>query len=208
MNAYSTNLESLMGRNIDDIEIFAQKFSDGTRESTEALASFAKMSDDEVRNLIALYNKVPQTMDTWSTGLAKVQTSTHLTIEEMIKEYNRLQRAIKDARAYAVYFGSNRSDQEIFNLIMGGGHAQGLEYVPYDDYAAMLHEGEMVLTRAEARAYRQEHTTGQSITNNTRNFGGVTLNVYSRQGQNIDELADEIMYRIEDATKRKEAVWA
>ena len=208
MNTYTENLDSLMGRNINGVKEFAKQFSDGTRESAEALASFAKMSDEQVSNIIALYNKVPPTMDAWSTGLAKVQTSTHMTIEDMIKEYNRLQRAIKDARAYAVYFGSNRSDQEIFNLIMSGGHAQGLEYVPYDDYAAMLHEGEMVLTRAEARAYRQEHTTGQSITNNTRNFGGVTLNVYSRQGQNIDELADEIMYRIEDATKRKEAVWA
>lgn len=36
------------------------------------------------------------------------------------------------------------------------GHAQGLGRVPYNDYPALLHEGEMVLTRAEAAAYRAE----------------------------------------------------
>lgn len=33
-------------------------------------------------------------------------------------------------------------------------HASGLDYVPYDEYPAMLHRGEMVLTALEARAYR------------------------------------------------------
>ena len=31
-------------------------------------------------------------------------------------------------------------------------HRQGLTYVPYDGYEAMLHEGEQVLTREEARS--------------------------------------------------------
>lgn len=35
-------------------------------------------------------------------------------------------------------------------------HAAGLTYVPYDNYPAMLHRGEMVLTALEARAYRAE----------------------------------------------------
>lgn len=33
-------------------------------------------------------------------------------------------------------------------------HAVGLDYVPYNNYAAMLHEGEAVLTKSEARAWR------------------------------------------------------
>lgn len=35
------------------------------------------------------------------------------------------------------------------------GHASGLDYVPYDNYLARLHRGEMVLTSAEADAYRR-----------------------------------------------------
>ena len=34
-------------------------------------------------------------------------------------------------------------------------HATGLDYVPYNNYAARLHEGEAVLTKAEATAWRR-----------------------------------------------------
>lgn len=45
------------------------------------------------------------------------------------------------------------------NLLSGGsssgrGFATGLDYVPYNDYAARLHEGEAVLTKAEAVRWR------------------------------------------------------
>ena len=36
----------------------------------------------------------------------------------------------------------------------GVGHKSGLDYVPRDDYHARLHEGEAVLTREQARAWR------------------------------------------------------
>lgn len=40
------------------------------------------------------------------------------------------------------------------------GHATGLDYVPYNDYAARLHEGEAVLTKAEAEAWRRHGLGG------------------------------------------------
>ena len=42
----------------------------------------------------------------------------------------------------------------------------GLNYVPFDDYMARLHKGEMVLTRAEADAYRQGRGNGGQKTVN------------------------------------------
>lgn len=44
---------------------------------------------------------------------------------------------------------------------MQGSFASGLWEVPYDDFPAMLHEGEMVLTRSQARDYREG--TGQGV---------------------------------------------
>jgi hypothetical protein len=41
-----------------------------------------------------------------------------------------------------------------------GSHAGGLRYVPFNDYVARLHQGEMVLTRAEADAYRNNRGHG------------------------------------------------
>lgn len=48
-------------------------------------------------------------------------------------------------------------------------HASGLDYVPFDNYPARLHEGEAVLTREEANNYRKGR-------------GGVTIvqNIYSQ----------------------------
>lgn len=42
----------------------------------------------------------------------------------------------------------------------------GLNYVPFDDYMARLHKGEMVLTRSEADAYRQGRGNGGQKTVN------------------------------------------
>lgn len=39
--------------------------------------------------------------------------------------------------------------------LFGKKHATGNDYVPYDNYAALLHKGEMVLTSSEADDYRQ-----------------------------------------------------
>lgn len=42
----------------------------------------------------------------------------------------------------------------------------------------------------------------------TLNYGGVTVNVYGAPGQDINELADELMFRIQNAVDQEEAVVA
>lgn len=44
----------------------------------------------------------------------------------------------------------------------GAGYATGLDYVPYDNFAARLHEGEAVLTKLEATNWREGARTGAS----------------------------------------------
>lgn len=43
------------------------------------------------------------------------------------------------------------------------GHADGLDYVPYDNYVARLHKGEKVLTAQEASAYRSGEGNGMIV---------------------------------------------
>ena len=71
--------------------------------------------------------------------------------------------------------------KELLELIGGvdGSHANGLPWVPYDGYLAMLHRGERVMTASENRQY--------TYYNNTY-FGGVNLN----NGMEIDALVDSI----------------
>lgn len=43
------------------------------------------------------------------------------------------------------------------------GFAKGLDYVPYDNFLARLHEGEMVLTKSQANAVRSGKTSGVQV---------------------------------------------
>ena len=53
-----------------------------------------------------------------------------------------------------------------------GGYATGLNYVPYDEFPAILHRGEAVLTAAEARVWRKGGTVSPAM------GGGVVINQY------------------------------
>ena len=61
----------------------------------------------------------------------------------------------------------------------GKGFANGLPWVPFDGYAAILHKGERVLTASENKSYTY---------NNNNYFGSVNLN----NGQDIEALCDSI----------------
>ena len=67
----------------------------------------------------------------------------------------------------------------------GEGRAVGLDYVPYDEYAARLHKGEAVLTKAEADNWRKGNTKAsadQPITVNLT-VNGVSSNPYEIAGE-------------------------
>ena len=51
--------------------------------------------------------------------------------------------------------GPSLAEQAFAKISGAYGHATGLDYVPYNNYAARLHEGEAVLTKAEATAWRR-----------------------------------------------------
>lgn len=57
--------------------------------------------------------------------------------------------------------------EDIYDGGGGTGHAGGLAYVPYDNYSAILHEGERVLTKEEAAAYDAGLTGGGVTINQT-----------------------------------------
>lgn len=66
------------------------------------------------------------------------------------------------------------------------GHAQGLGRVPYNDYPALLHEGEMVLTRAEAAAYRAEQFMRSGARAMMDMRGGAQNNYETRNSQTVN----------------------
>jgi len=70
------------------------------------------------------------------------------------------------------------------------GSAYGLQRVPYDNFPALLHEGERVLTASEARAYNSRQGASVMITGNT---------FVVREEADIDRIAQELARRLERA---------
>lgn len=86
----------------------------------------------------------------------------------------------------------------LFNWLssMIPGHADGLDYVPYDNYIARLHKGERVLTAEEARS------GGGVVVNQVNNFGsGVDR---SQMGAFARRIQESTIASIRDAQLRND----
>ena len=149
------------------------------RENTAALSGWRNgyniqqaLSKGSLVNLIGENSLVGQAMGFFSGASALVgtgsETTTGLSVEE--RQAGNWRRG-----GYYDEDGVWRS------------HAAGLERVPYDGYAALLHEGERVLTAREARQADQGGGAQVTITGNTFQV---------RQESDIDAIAEALYRRL------------
>ena len=102
-------------------------------------------------------------------------------------------------------FGNRSVNVDVNSSGTDGSHAGGLDYVPYNNYVANLHRGEMVLTADEATQYRKGNENAE---------GGMTFNIYINgiQFNDVNSMAhalvDRISYELQAQSNRKAAVYA
>lgn len=86
------------------------------------------------------------------------------------------------------------------NQVADGSHANGLNYVPFDGYRAILHQGESVLTKQEANAWRN----GGGVTSAVRDaMSGIQFNVVLDSGVLVGQLAPQMDARLGTISGRK-----
>jgi hypothetical protein len=121
----------------------------------QGLVDAAKAAADELDQYATAESSMAHTVQGIADGIAAQIPAVQAQVDALNAVLSRL----GDARgATGGIFGS------LFRI--NGSHAAGLDYVPFDNYLAQLHEGESILTAEEARVWRAFKDGGASIRNN------------------------------------------
>jgi len=83
-------------------------------------------------------------------------------------------------------FGNRSVNVDVNSSGTTGSHAGGLDYVPYNNYVANLHRGEMVLTADEADSYRRGKGSSNGFT--------LTQNIYAAKQTPVELAASTAAY--------------
>ncbi len=83
-------------------------------------------------------------------------------------------------------FGNRSVNVNVNSSGTDGSHAGGLDYVPYNNYVANLHRGEIVLTADEADSYRRGKSSGIGFT--------LTQNIYAAKQTPVELAASTAAY--------------
>lgn len=110
------------------------------------------------------------------------------------------------------FFGIH-SPSTLFKKEIGKNMALGIP-IGFDDEMGTVTD-DMVdslddMTKAMETHIESNGIAGAETINGDTNIGGSTIaiNVYGAEGQNVDDLAQQVAYRLEDLTRRKEAAYA
>lgn len=109
-------------------------------------------SSEYVKNLEEIYNTQTSVAAEQTAKFQSLQDSTALLKQQMDIASSALASLASEAGSFSAGEGYESYGQWKSRQY---GHAKGLWTVPYDDYAASLHRGEMVLTASQARKYKE-----------------------------------------------------
>lgn len=231
---YAENIQKAMEMGVEKGLI--EKLSDGSEESAQILDTIVQSGGEKVAELNEALANVDSGKETFATSVAEMQTGftdAAETIvgeaEQMVEDMNKKAEANSAAKdtiqGYIEGLNSKLADLRTkigevngavndLNLSGGEGHkaASGLSYVPYDEFPAVLHKGEMVLTAFEAAAYRAarkqtgpaqivapEHNGAQNVVfNNAADPARGRSVVENTSSNSINLYIDGIKYNTDD----------
>lgn len=158
-------------------------------ELYNVLPMFNDLSDSvlEVQNTITSVQQDLNTLeerDASAALQAKAAAEAQAIADGYKSKYSEVSAAVERLNAIMAQLGSSRPGTTgTYTYIPS--HASGLDYVPYDNYRAALHEGESVLTAQEAKVWRaMKFNLGNQSNLNYDALGGV-MRESVRAGGNV-----------------------
>ena len=113
---------------------------------------------EAVENLISAYGRAREAVKDFadsnpvlSAAYSGIQNFSSFMLD--VGKRNAINQIPVIGQVYNFVKDSQKSD-DLWNRLINGSHANGLDYVPFDGYVAELHRGEAVLTSSEAGALR------------------------------------------------------
>lgn len=120
-----------------------------TQDVVNALNKLEQKTGDGLDEVARETDKGMETIaDTYSAWCTTIKTQISSWVEEVIREFNRLEDARRAAQEEAASMAPSVVSAD-------GSHANGLKFVESNNYIARLHYGERVLTRQEAAQYNE-----------------------------------------------------
>ena len=148
-------------------EEFANTLTESKLTADETYQGLVATADQAMKDLdqkseahLAAANTVSGLIE----GLEAMRPSLESEVDAIIAQLDRLS-------SFGAVSYSNGSIS--FGTAIEGSHAAGLEWVPFDNYLAALHEGESVLTAEEARAWRA-YRDGVAGSRNALDYGALS----------------------------------
>ena len=185
-------LKGVSGLTEEDLALIDKlsKASEKAIEYENAMAEQQKVVEsagDEYAAAQAELQEFINTATEWAGALDKsteAQEGAEATVQGMADGLNA--KASTLSAAVSNINGIYDSVGGYSSMTVDGSHATGLDFVPFDNYLARLHEGESILTAEEARVWRQ-FKYGQKSTANSVDYDalGSAMRDNIRTGGNV-----------------------
>lgn len=154
-DSYSTNLETLSNAGFGNLVKAIEGMGPAGAQYAEALANMATAGEGGKEKLAELSGKLDEVEEKRGEAAETVTAIEFVdNSDESLSNIASVLNAMRDL--------DGTTANVFINTIQGGGesteHAIGLDYVPFNEYPAMLHKGEAVLTAREAEEWRRGAT--------------------------------------------------